>query len=605
MKSASCIRTTPLRPDLVGNHSGIEMSLELFEERTAFLLDLTREVSNLTSQAWWTAEHFTALNAGVGLDGRKLPVCGNVAARRLGWKVVVPDSLYLPDRFNWGVKVRLMALWRARRDETSLLEAMLPLIDAVGEYDPARVRATPAGQWATNEELLRFSQAVMRFKREQGRDPVHLTDAFNAPVIRSPVFPLSCADKQLVTMTVLEDALLLRLKLPTVPRPRSKKDWVWHTARLPIPESRRGLGAWSLPDVRSQNGKVLFSAAQSSQGDAWQSQGRVVGVDWSPSALVVAAVVEMKDAVLLSSGQATGFDDAGRISKALRLQQEEQLTRRKRKRIENLLTGQPDDALEEKRQRLGMQLEHLSRKRAKLNLDLAWHAANHLVDVAESTDASMVIFEDLRDFDSVGRGAFQNNRNAQSVRGQVYACTEQLAARKGIEVVQVPPRGTSARCAGCDAVLDRPEGYHSAACPMCGLSGGRDVMAAVNIGKRGLLRKETISRSKGRPKRIRTVLHKAVMLSDDVALPASLRRPMSPTRTDILPERRLRVPKGGLTREMRAEWRAKDAERKAKQRSSSFPARLSTWGMVERTRLRVDSSHVRVEAPLEVRIDGP
>ncbi|WP_407541910.1 zinc ribbon domain-containing protein (plasmid) [Deinococcus radiomollis] len=601
MKPASCIRSTPLRPDLVWDARGAELLLELFEERCAFLLDLTREVSNLTSQAWWTPGHFTALTAGVGLDGKKLPMCGNVAARRLGWKVEVPVGVYVPDRFRWGVKPRLIALWRARRDESSLLTAMLPLIDAAGEYDASTVRATPAGQWATNEELLRLSRAVMKFRGEHDRVPAHLTDAFNAPVIRSPVFPLSCTDKQLVTMTVLEDALLLRLKLPIVARPRVPKDWVWHTARLPIPEARRELGAWSLPDIRMQNGKLLFSAAQTSRGDEWYSADRVV---WSPSALVVAAVVEKRDDVLLSSGQATGFDDAGRISKALRLQQEEQLTRRKWKRIENLLTGQKDDFLAGRYQRLGVQLDHLSRKRSKLNLDLAWHAANHLVDVATSTGASMVIFENLQDFDSTGRGAFQNNRNAQSVRGQVYSCTEQLAARQGIEVVQVPPRGASAWCAGCDAVLDRPEGYHSAACPACGLSGGRDVMAAVNIGKRGLLGKNIVSRPKGRPKRIRTVLHESVTLSDEVVMPMNHVRPMSPTRTDALPERRLRVPKGGLTREMRAEWRAKDAERKAKQQAKSSPARLSPWGMVERTRLRVDSSHMRPEASSEPRLDG-
>jgi hypothetical protein len=270
---------------------------------------------------------------------------------------------------------------------------------------------------------------VVKFRRAHGRDPVHLTDVFNAPVIRSPVFPLSCADRQLVTMTVLGDALHLKLKLPIVPRPKTTKDWGWLNVRLPIPESRRGLGMWSLPDIRVNNGKLLFSAAQSSQGEAWQQADRVVGVDWSPSALVVAAVVEKKDDVLLSRGQATGFDDAGRISKTLRLQQEKGLTRRKWKRIEALLAGQEDDLLAAKHQQLGVQLDDLSRKRSKLNLDLAWHAANHLVDVALDTGASILAFEDLRDFDSVGRGTFQNNRSAQSVRGQVFSCPPGTVSR--------------------------------------------------------------------------------------------------------------------------------------------------------------------------------
>jgi IS605 OrfB family transposase len=604
VKPAAVIRSTNLRPGEAWNESGTELPMGVFEERCAYLLDLTSEVSNLTSASWWTPEHFDALITGVGLDGRKLPSCGNVAARRLGWTIITPDGLYLPSRFAWGVKVRLMALWRARTDETELLTAMLPLINVVGEYDAALVRATSAGQWATNEELLRLAGAVLRFRMKQGHDPVHLTEVFNAPVIRSPVFPLSSGDRQFVRMTIENDLLRLSVKLPMIPRPSKEKDWTWHTITLPVPVSRQGLGRWSLPDIRLQDGKLMFSAAQSGTGADWNTADRVVGIDWSPSALVVAAIVEKKDDVIITSGEATGFDEHGRISKLLRLQREDELTRRKWMRIGALLMGQEDNALTEKQRVLNVQLDQLSRKRNRLGLDLAWHAANHLVEVAVSTDASMLIFEDLRDFDSTGRGSFQNNRSAQSVWGKVYTCTEQLAARHGIEVVQVPPRGTSARCAGCNTTLERPEGYHSAVCPECGLSGGRDVMAAVNIGKRGLLGRGAVKRPKGRPKRIRTVFHEPVTLSPEAAVPVNHSRPMIPTRTSVLPDRRLRVQKGGLTREMRAEWRTKDAERKVKQKLSLFPARLSTWGMVERTRLRVDSSHVRIEAPLEARLDG-
>ncbi|WP_425429988.1 hypothetical protein [Deinococcus hopiensis] len=117
--------------------------------------------------------------------------------------------------------------------------------------------------------------------------------------------------------------------------------------------------------------------------------------------------------------------------------------------------------------------------------------------------------------------------------------------------MQVPHRGTSARCAGWGAALEGPEGYRSAACPGCGLSGGRDVMAVVNIARRALLGKAAISHPKDRPKRIRTVLHEPVELFASLPVPTGHIRRMSDTRTATLPERRLQVPKGGLTREMR------------------------------------------------------
>ncbi|SMB97111.1 recombinase family protein [Deinococcus hopiensis] len=75
---------------------------------------------------------------------------------------------------------------------------------------------------------------------------------------------------------------------------------------------------------------------------------------------------------------------------------------------------QADEALKAKHQTPEVQLPHLSRKRTQMNLDLARHTANHLVDVARRTGASLLAFKDLRDLDTRGRAAFQNNRSAQS-----------------------------------------------------------------------------------------------------------------------------------------------------------------------------------------------
>nr|WP_245348365.1 transposase [Paeniglutamicibacter psychrophenolicus] len=80
-----------------------------------------------------------------------------------------------------------------------------------------------------------------------------------------------------------------------------------------------------------------------------------------------------------------------------------------------------------------------------------------------------------------------------------------------MEVIEVPARGTSARCPGCDAELTRPGGYHRARCRACGLEGNRDQVAAVNIAKRAIAGQDTLTsdRKTGR-KRIKKAVHARV-----------------------------------------------------------------------------------------------
>ena len=220
---------------------------------------------------------------------------------------------------------------------------------------------------------------------------------------------------------------------------------------------------------------------------------------------------------------------------------------------------------------LSAQQSRLSLKRVRLGRALAWQGANHLVNLALESRASLIAFEDLRDLDTTGRGTFQNNRSAQFVRGLLYACTEQAAMRHGIEVVQVPARGTSARCPGCDGVLGRPEGYHSAACDVCQLSGNRDVVACVNIAKRALLGRTKMKRPKGRPKRIREVLHEPVTVNAEPRTSPRKSR-QKPARSLLIPRQRVRRDRAG---------------NRTQSKQNHFPARASLRGQVERTPLSV------------------
>lgn len=564
--------STPLRPsDPVDRSTGELIDMAVFEDRCRWLLDLTGEIFNATAPSWWNAGSLHALGTGVDATGKALPAWGFVAADRLGWALKIPAGLYLPDRAKRGILVRLMSVFRARREEAPLLDAMLPLVDPLGEYDATALRATSAGQWATHVQFSRLARSITRYRKEHHRDPPCLSELFSAPTVSNPVFPLSACDKQLAVMTREDDALVLTLKLPLVPRPKTRKDWGVHQVRLIIPAFRRDVHDWSLPDLRIQAGKLIFSTASTMKPvDALESDV-VVGVDWSPSSLLCAGVVRKDESGLVTDGNASGFNDHGMLSKLLRLQREEEHTRRRAKHHARLLEKREDPMTRQHQDVLNAQQSRLSLKRVRLGRALAWQGANHLVNLALASGAGLIAFEDLRDLDTRGRGVFQNNRSAQSVRGLLYSCTEQAAMRHGIEVVQVPARGTSARCPGCDGALERPEGYHSARCEPCNLSGNRDVVACVNIAKRGLLGRTRIARPKGRPKRIRVTLHVPVTVKAE-RKPVSRTIRQKRTRSMLIPGQRVRRDRAG---------------NRTQSKHSRLPARASLRGQVERTPLSV------------------
>lgn len=516
------VRSVPLRP-WVTDDAGGPVHPSVVEQRCRLLLDLTGEALRQTMRVWWTPQHFAALASGVSADDRALPASGFVAASRLGWAVHSGD-FHRPSRFDRGVLNRAVALMRVRREEAPLMTALLLLVDKVGDFEIGQVRATPEGQWAPHVGVDRLARSIHRFRGRKGRDPQHLTELYGSPESHNPVFPFSACDVQFAALEVRERHLILKLKLPVVVRPEKARDWQWHRVVFKIPGFKKGVLDWSLPNLRlGSKGQVLFDFATSHDVPAWQPQEVAVGVDWSPGSLCCAATVRLEQGVLSTDGHGHTSGEVGRMSKVLRLQREEELTRAKRRRLEQLAEGVEERCLGEAGERPTADLDHkiailleqeqyLSRRRAFLNRETAWLAAHEVVDLAVREGAGLIGFEDLRDLDPQGRGVWQNNRSSQSVRGLLYSSTEHLARQHGIEVVQVPARGTSSRCVSCDGPVTHPGRHFDSHCPACVLSGDRDIWASVNIAKRALLGRDDISRPKTRARRVKKVHHQAVQI---------------------------------------------------------------------------------------------
>lgn len=131
-----------------------------------------------------------------------------------------------------------------------------------------------------------------------------------------------------------------------------------------------------------------------------------------------------------------------------------------------------------------------------LDEDTAHWLSRRIVDFAQATGASILVFEHLGNY-RPERGKYSHRANAKRaywLRGKIFHFTRYKAWNQGIVTCRVNPKNTSRLCARCGAEVARygpgepPEGYRSGAplvaCPQCAMRGNADRNASMNIGQR-------------------------------------------------------------------------------------------------------------------------
>lgn len=88
------------------------------------------------------------------------------------------------------------------------------------------------------------------------------------------------------------------------------------------------------------------------------------------------------------------------------------------------------------------------------------------------------------------KGMLKNRRLARSISdagwGQFINILKHQAAKAGVRIVEVDPRGTSQICCWCDGLVSKDLSVRWHDCPHCGLSIHRDHNSALNISQRGM-----------------------------------------------------------------------------------------------------------------------
>jgi hypothetical protein len=485
-----------------------------------YLLDLVAGLSTDLMRRCWQPDTFTTLHQGVDSLGRRLPSTAAVVAQRLGWIPQPARGVYVPSRVARLVQANLVPILKTMAYRDRLIPHLVAAMDEDGQ-----LHGDALGEqccYVSAVFLRNLHRQLRRHCRAGGGRLTSLTQLQNAPTM-PPIARLAAVDAQLATLDASDpQALWLRVKLPLSPAPAGRADWRWHVLCCPIPPhlENRDIRAWHLPTIAMRRGSPLlrFTITEAVPDPHTTNAAAALGIDWSPASLGAATTIAERATQdgprLITDAKTHLYNDRGLGTRLARLQTEGQHLGAKINRLTRLAAGAPEHTQARLQAKIAVLQRHrsaLGAKRRRINRELAFDFAKTITTMAIGSGAGLIAVEDLRGLEARGRGRTNNNRAAQSARRQAYRALEHTAARAGLEVVMCPPRGTSARCPGCDTELARPDGYHSASCARCCINGaGRDQIAGQNIAKRVLLGKTRIKRPKNKPKRVTAVAHQPV-----------------------------------------------------------------------------------------------
>ncbi|MGY0064260.1 zinc ribbon domain-containing protein [Streptomyces sp. LZ34] len=556
MATATCTAFRAVLED--GGH---RIGQRVLRERVGFLAGLCRDLTARLVAARWDETSLDVLAAGVDERGEALPSKGWMALRRLGWNTHGPASgsgsgsavcagaggtlVYVSDRVRRAGEEQAARTLRLALHRRAVVMALL----ATWPADPSR---RTQAQWTALWEVLPAgtSTVEIRNRTRQIRDyarahaghlPAGLCELEEPPTVAALVL-LAAMDRQQTTLERVDSARArLRVKLPLVAAPVSRRDWAWHAIDLRLPVTVEPDAVLHAPTLRpTPAGRIAVDLPHSRPVATAPATGHTVavGFDWGVNTLLTGVVGRLTGrgatARVVTDGRPLIFDATAISAKLHRLRSHREHLAAKRDHYHTLADspGVPHRSravLLDKAAMLEREHERVCARIRKLNDALAWSAARWAVDQAAALGASVIYLEDLATLETRGRRR-GNARLSGQVRGTVAEAMRHLAAKTGHAVVTVPARGTSALCPQCLGALghhpapDRlgERGWKWAHCTGCGLSLDRDHAAARRIVSRGLLAQaHTATEHTTHARTIRTTVEGTV---------TAVRRPKKTTR---------------------------------------------------------------------------
>ena len=405
---------------------------------------------------------------------------------------------YLYSRFKRCVYHRVTHVLNAHNDE---FDAFQFVTDTVTErkirrigWQRLRTRLfddddAPYIEWGVLESVV---DQLNSYYDRHGCFPDSYTDLVECPEPNGTLpYAPDKGDYHIHELSVEDGELVMILNAPDSLSPESHHDWTDNELRFSVHSRFQQMldsGDMKAPTLHaSDHGYTLDVPVAVPETVCDTVDGRVLAVDLGVKKQVTAASLEQNGEELTQIGPPQFLDHPAK-AKLFRLKADaegvnDRLSELRRQ--EKAHTDRFDHLVSEFRQ--------TRRKERRLRQQIQHDIANELVWVAADSGCERIVFESLGQLDSGETSGVVAWSISSWARGELLDLVEYKAALFGIDVETVNPWGTSRYCPRCGergrtvtAPDDHTECRHGGHfhCPECGYDCDRDVVGAVNVGRK-------------------------------------------------------------------------------------------------------------------------
>ena len=449
-----------------------------------------KHTRRLLSDEYWHDHHLDAINDHAGQSHTYIRDDDHDAFEGV--------EEYVYSRFKRCIYYRVTHILDAHTDE---YRAFQFIIDTVAERKIKRIswqrlrnrlfdEGSPYIEWRVLEAIV---EQLNDYYDTHGRFPNTYTDLVGCPEPNGTLpYAPDTGDYHIHELSVENGELVVTLTAPDSLSPDSHHDWTAHELRIPVHDRFREMlatGRLKAPTLHaSEHGYTLDVPVAVPETECETVEERVLSVDLGVKKQVTCVSVERDDG--LTQIAPPEFLDHPSKNKLFRLKGDaEGINDRlaKLRRQGNAHTGRFDHLLAEYRR--------TRRKERRLRQQIQHDVANELVWLAVEFDCEAIVFESLGQIESPDTSGSVTWSLSSWARGELLDLVEYKAELFGIDVEAVNPWGTSRYCPRCgergqtvNAPDDHTECRHGGHfyCPECGYECDRDVVGAINVGRKHL-----------------------------------------------------------------------------------------------------------------------
>ncbi|MFC7116401.1 RNA-guided endonuclease InsQ/TnpB family protein [Natronoarchaeum sp. GCM10025703] len=403
---------------------------------------------------------------------------------------------YLYSRFKRCVYQRVTSVLEAHADEYQAFQFVTETVEqrkikTIG-WEKLRDRLftedSPYLQWGILESVV---EQLNNYYDCHGAFPDCYTDMVETPEPNGTLpYAPDKGDHHIHQVTIENGHLQATLNAPNSLTPDSYLDWSDHKITFPVHSRLANMlehGAMGAPTLhKSECGYTLDVPVEIPEQDTETIDNRVLSVDLGVKKQTTAVVVDG------DKGQVAPPEiiDHPNKQKLFRLTTEAE-------GINDRLAAlrKQGKAHTDRFNHLHSEYEHLRRKETCLRTQIQHDVANQLVWLAIHYECETIVFESLGQIESPDVDGTLAHSISTWARGDLLELAEYKAELVGVEVESVNPWGTSRYCPRCGergetvkAPDDHTECRHGGHfhCPGCGYECDRDVVGAINVGRKYL-----------------------------------------------------------------------------------------------------------------------